>query len=427
MPPVVISVEHLSKAYRLGQIGSGTLADDLKAQWARMRGKPNPLLKVGQSDDGNRQGELIWALRDISFQVEQGEVLGIIGRNGAGKSTLLKILSRVTVQTEGRVKVNGRIASLLEVGTGFHPDLTGRENIYLNGAILGMRKEEVRRKFDEIVAFSEIEQFIDTPVKRYSSGMYVRLAFAVAAHLEPEILLIDEVLAVGDIAFQKKCIGKMGDASKHGRTVLFVSHNMSALEHLCSRGIVLISGQKKMTGEIKTSIEYYLSTMLNDKTRIYDQPHVIYENNHLDNNYQITKIEILNKDNEPKPIVYTWDDIRLKIHYYAKQTVVYGAIFLKICDRYGNSLLFLSTQPDSKVPMTIKEGHHSGICEISQVPLAAGDYVIGCGLAIPNKELLCWDENLTMLTIHSSDVYESGLAPNSARSLIATPHKWIIE
>jgi lipopolysaccharide transport system ATP-binding protein len=200
-----------------------------------MRGKPNPLLKIGQEDKSSLDGETLWALRDVSFQVEQGEVLGIIGRNGAGKSTLLKILSRVTAPTSGRVKVKGRIASLLEVGTGFHPELTGRENVYLNGAILGMTREEVTRKFDEIVDFAEVEKFIDTPVKRYSSGMYVRLAFAVAAHLDPEILLVDEVLAVGDAEFQKKCLGKMGDVAKEGRTVLFVSHNMAAVQRLCTK------------------------------------------------------------------------------------------------------------------------------------------------------------------------------------------------
>jgi lipopolysaccharide transport system ATP-binding protein len=199
MSDIVIRIENVSKRYRLGLIGSRTLSADLERWWARVRGKPDPLLKIGQEDRSNRQGEYIWALRDVSFEVQQGEVLGIIGRNGAGKSTLLKILSRVTAPTAGQVKVKGRVASLLEVGTGFHPELTGRENIYLNGAILGMKKAEIDRKFDEIVAFAEIEKFMDTPVKRYSSGMYVRLAFAVAAHLEPEILLVDEVLAVGRV------------------------------------------------------------------------------------------------------------------------------------------------------------------------------------------------------------------------------------
>ena len=217
------------------------------------------MLRIGEKDHGNRDGEELWALRDVSFTVEQGEVLGIIGRNGAGKSTLLKILSRVTAPTSGRIKVKGRIASLLEVGTGFHPELTGRENIYLNGAILGMSRKEIDRKFDEIVDFSEVEKFIDTPVKRYSSGMYVRLAFAVAAHLEPEILVVDEVLAVGDAEFQKKCLGKMGDVAKEGRTVLFVSHNMGAIENLCSHGILLEFGALTTCGSIRTVVEKYLS------------------------------------------------------------------------------------------------------------------------------------------------------------------------
>jgi lipopolysaccharide transport system ATP-binding protein len=221
-----IKVENLSKAYQLGDFGTGTISRDLERYWARLRGKEDPFLKIGETNDRTALGtsDVVWSLKDINFEVEQGDAVGIIGRNGAGKSTLLKILSRVTSPTTGSVKIKGRIASLLEVGTGFHPELTGRENIYLNGAILGMRKAEIKRKFDEIVAFAGVERYIDTPVKRYSSGMYVRLAFAVAAHLESEILIVDEVLAVGDAEFQKKCLGKMGDISKgEGRTVLFVS------------------------------------------------------------------------------------------------------------------------------------------------------------------------------------------------------------
>ena len=258
MSKVVISVENLSKIYHLGQIGTGTFANDLKVWWAKTRGNPNPLLKIGQSDHGNRDGEELYALRDVSFTVKQGEVLGIIGKNGAGKSTLLKILSRVTAPTSGRIKVKGRIASLLEVGTGFHPELTGRENIYLNGAILGMARRETDRKFDEIVNFSGVEKFIDTPVKRYSSGMYVRLAFAVAAHLDPEILVVDEVLAVGDAQFQKKCLGKMSDVAGQGRTVLFVSHNMTAVKTLCQDGILLHEGIILDKGEINKVVDAYL-------------------------------------------------------------------------------------------------------------------------------------------------------------------------
>ena len=265
----VVSVEHLYKQYRLGVIGHGTLRHDLQSWWARLRGKEDPNLKIdlsatpGQDKSLNRR---FWALEDISFDVKQGEILGIIGRNGAGKSTLLKVMSRVTAPTKGLVKVKGRVASLLEVGTGFHPELTGRENIYLNGTILGMTKKEIDKKFDEIVDFAEIEEFIDTPVKRYSSGMYVRLAFAVAAHLEPEILIVDEVLAVGDVQFQKKCLGKMGDVAKEGRTVLFVSHNMSAINALCTRLILIKGGRVTYSGDVHQGVNSYLNDSSLDNT-----------------------------------------------------------------------------------------------------------------------------------------------------------------
>ncbi len=254
---IVISVENVSKSYRLGMIGGGTLKEDFARWCAKVRGKPDPLLKIGEEHGTRRIGEQFWALENVSFEVKESEVLGIIGRNGAGKSTLLKILSQVTAPTSGQVKVKGRIGSLLEVGTGFHPELTGRENIFLNGAILGMTKAEIRGKLDEIIAFSGIEEFIDTPVKRYSSGMYVRLAFAVAAHLEPEILIIDEVLAVGDAAFQKRCLGKMGDVAKEGRTVLLVSHNLVAVQGLCRKTILLRDGTIEYRGETKKAIELY--------------------------------------------------------------------------------------------------------------------------------------------------------------------------
>ncbi|MES2837176.1 MAG: ABC transporter ATP-binding protein [Bacteroidota bacterium] len=259
MADVVIKVENLGKQYRLGKVGTGTISHDLNRWWATVRGKEDPYLKVGDVNDRSQKGlsDFVWALKDINFEVKQGEVLGIIGKNGAGKSTLLKILSRVTSPTIGDVKAKGRIASLLEVGTGFHPDLSGRENVFLNGAILGMTKQEISSKFDEIIDFSGVERYIDTPVKRYSSGMYVRLAFAVAAHLEPEILIVDEVLAVGDAEFQKKCLGKMKDVSGQGRTVLFVSHNMAAVKGLCTHGIVLENGRHTFSGTNEEAINFY--------------------------------------------------------------------------------------------------------------------------------------------------------------------------
>jgi lipopolysaccharide transport system ATP-binding protein len=261
----VIKVEHVSKQYRLGLVGTGTLRDDLQGWWHRARGKEDPTLKLGDENDRATVGDssYVWALRDINFEVQQGEVLGIIGKNGAGKSTMLKLLSRVTAPTLGNIKVKGRIASLLEVGTGFHPELTGRDNIYLNGAIMGMKRHEIARKLDEIVDFAGVERYLETPVKRYSSGMYVRLAFAVAAHLEPEILIVDEVLAVGDAEFQKRCLGKMGDISRNeGRTILFVSHNMAAVGLLCTRGILLVNGKVAYEGGADDAVGRYLK--LND-------------------------------------------------------------------------------------------------------------------------------------------------------------------
>lgn len=262
MSKIVLKAENISKQYRLGQLGTGTISHDVNRAWAKLRGKEDPYLKVGEANDRSKAGgsDYVWSLKDINFEVKQGEVLGIIGKNGAGKSTLLKILSQVTTPTTGNVKVKGRIAALLEVGTGFHPDLSGRENIFLNGAILGMSKHEIRTKLDEIVDFSGVAKYLDTPVKRYSSGMMVRLGFAVAAHLEPEILIVDEVLAVGDSEFQEKCLGKMRLVSGEGRTVLFVSHNMAAIKALCKRIIVLKHGKTHYDGDVKEGISTYLSS-----------------------------------------------------------------------------------------------------------------------------------------------------------------------
>ena len=261
MDNTVLKIENLSKQYRLGQVGTGTISHDLNRWWANVRGKEDPYSKIGQSNDRTKQAEseYVWALKDVNFEVKQGEILGIIGKNGAGKSTLLKLISRITSPTTGSIKAKGRIASLLEVGTGMHPEMTARENIYLNGAIMGMKKHEIARKFDEIVDFAGVAMYVDTPVKRFSSGMYVRLAFAVAAFLEPEILIVDEVLAVGDAEFQKKAIGKMKDVSSgDGRTVLFVSHNMASVKALCSRALILENGEVKKIGEVNDIVSMYL-------------------------------------------------------------------------------------------------------------------------------------------------------------------------
>jgi lipopolysaccharide transport system ATP-binding protein len=300
---VVIKAEKVSKQYRLGVVGSTTLKDDVRRWWANVQGKENPLLKIGETNDRTKlnQSDYVWSLKDINFEVNKGDILGIVGKNGAGKSTLLKILSRVTAPTTGEIKTKGRIASLLEVGTGFHPELTGKENIYLNGAILGMKKSEITEKLSEIVEFAGVEKYLDTPVKRYSSGMYVRLAFAVAAHLESEILIVDEVLAVGDAEFQKKCIGKIKDISSgEGRTVLFVSHNMAAIQNLCNKCILLEHGKMIYAGKTEDCLNLYLTNNQEDEEKINisqslnrkGNQKVVFSDFHLenDNNEKINKI-----------------------------------------------------------------------------------------------------------------------------------------
>jgi len=321
----IITVENLSKKYSIGHQRNGqrtlrdVLADTLAAPFRRIRRNGGPATENGRKSLVSDRSEDFWALKDVSFEVNQGEVVGIIGRNGAGKSTLLKILSRITEPTEGRVRIRGRVASLLEVGTGFHPELTGRENVFLNGAILGMSREEIRRKFDEIVAFAEVEKFLDTPVKRYSSGMYVRLAFAIAAHLEPEILIVDEVLAVGDFEFQRRCLGKMNKVARGGRTVLFVSHNMTAIEELCSKSILLKNGCIERSGATHRVVGDYLSsTAANSAWQIDGQT-----DREGTGNARITRVDLLGADTEvPVGRLRFRQSFRLRIHYEAVKRLV---------------------------------------------------------------------------------------------------------
>jgi lipopolysaccharide transport system ATP-binding protein len=321
MSDVVIEVNNISKQYRLGQISTGSLAHDINRWWYKIRGKEDPYLKIGEENDRTSAGlsEYVWALSDLSFRVKRGEVLGVIGRNGAGKSTLLKILSRTTTPTKGSVKIKGRVASLLEVGTGFHPELTGRENIFLNGAILGMTKKEIKRKFDEIVDFAGVERYIDTPVKRYSSGMYVRLAFGVAAHLESELLIVDEVLAVGDAEFQKKCMGKMKDVSnKEGRTVLFVSHNMAAIKQLCTHGLLMRNGCLQMDGDIMSVTEMYLNSgITSSRQTIWTE-----ENAAGNNKIRLRKIAAYAKGKTPDDPIKSNEEIIVELEFENKMADV---------------------------------------------------------------------------------------------------------
>ena len=377
MSNTVISVENVSKAYRLGQFNSRTLSDDLKVWWAKARGKPNPLLKIGQEDYGNQEGEILWALRDVSFTVEQGCVLGIIGKNGAGKSTILKILSRVTAPTSGQIQVWGRIASLLEVGTGFHPELTGRENIYLNGAILGMRQTEIAHKFDEILDFSEVEKFIDTPVKRYSSGMYVRLAFAVAAHLDPEILVVDEVLAVGDAEFQRKCLGKMSDVAQQGRTVLFVSHNMSAILRLTHEAIVLEKGKMVLRSPSREAVDYYLSA---GNSRAGER---IWEDHEIPGDaapFRPIAVRLLDRKGNVVETIRSVEPFFVEVEYKLSSPLTGLRIGLYLNSARGEQVLTtFDTDEGSRFEKYISRpaGHYVSRCEFPKDLLNDGRYLLG--------------------------------------------------
>ena len=411
-----LSVENLSKVYRLGQISTGTFTNDLKVWWAKQQGKPNPLLRIGETGHGNNDGEDLWALRDISFTVEQGEVLGIIGRNGAGKSTLLKILSRVTAPTFGEIKVKGRVASLLEVGTGFHPDLTGSENIYLNGAILGMSRREIERKFDEIVGFAEVEKFIDTPIKRYSSGMYVRLAFAVAAHLEPEILVVDEVLAVGDAAFQTKCLGKMGDVAKEGRTVLFVSHNMGAIQRLCGKVILLESGEMVKRGDTSDIISDYL---MSGKMRSnFDLSQRTDRSG--SGNAKIMYVKLTGNGNDIAD-AHTGKELSIHIGYIRNsEASPKGIVRIAFQDHFGQRLFMCLSRATHPRFLTLKERGEI-ICTIPKLPLLPGEYLIDVWCKLDNV-LADSVENAFAINVIPSDMLGGSIKQDGGS--IAVPHSW---
>ena len=366
----VIKVENISKAYRLGEINTGSLGSDVHRWWSRLRGKEDPYIKLGEENERRLQGKgnVIWSLKDINFEIKAGEAVGIVGRNGAGKSTLLKLLSRITTPTTGQICAHGRIASLLEVGTGFHPELTGRENIFLNGAILGMRKQEIKRKFDEIVDFSGVERYIDTPVKRYSSGMYVRLAFAVAAYLESEILVVDEVLAVGDAEFQRKCLGKMGDISKgEGRTVLFVSHNMAAVSSLCSKGIYLKNGNLVENGSMTNVVSSYLS----DMERVEAQEWVGSEG---DADIRITKTLVYTGDNTFG--FHTNADVLIEIHGETTAPLMDLVLGFRLWSQYEYELAYTLHDDEESEHVPFPAGPFVKIFKIPANTLAEGQYRI---------------------------------------------------
>ena len=386
-----IKVEHIYKQYRLGQVGTGSLSQDVNRWWHKVRGKEDPTLKITESNDPvtHDNSGFIWALKDISFSVNHGEVLGIIGRNGAGKSSLLKILSKVTSPTKGQIMLNGRVASLLEVGTGFHPELTGRENIFLNGAILGMTKREITQKFDEIVAFSGVEKYIDTPVKRYSSGMYVRLAFAVAAHLEPEILIVDEVLAVGDVDFQKKCMGKMKDVARHGRTVIFVSHNMEAVKNLCTRAILMEHGTILSEGLPSDVVETYLmSRNQSDWGKEYSE-HEAPGNAYT----RLKSIELIPLREDGKPIISVKSTLEIKISFWNYVEDLVANLSLHLYAATGECVFNVITQLP---PPTIGIGLHHARCVIPKELLNTGVFYVSFMLVQDTaKPLFNFEEVLT--------------------------------
>jgi lipopolysaccharide transport system ATP-binding protein len=427
-----ISVRNLSKCYKLGVIGRQTLVDEVTYWWHKVRGRDPKAqmsrITVGASATEQRRIEAeesgddkFWALKDVSFDVQPGEVIGIIGKNGAGKSTLLKILTRITEPTEGEAIINGRVASLLEVGTGFHPELTGRENIFMNGTILGMKKTEIEKKFDEIVAFSGLEKFIDTPVKRYSSGMYVRLAFAVAAHLEPEILLIDEVLAVGDAEFQKKCLGKMGEITGNNKTILFVSHNMAAIEHLCSRAIFLKQGCVTADGGSSEIIEKYLMMT----SSVSGQGAFLLHRTDRKGNgaARFTSMRLVDPHGIDLAVAKTGTDCIIELGYEGYVDRISDMVISLLFNDHLMRELFQcrSDVIGSELVNMPKVGWL--YCRISRLPVQAGIYNISVGMRV-NGYTADKIENACSITVESGNYYGTGRLPDRGRGPMLVDYIW---
>jgi lipopolysaccharide transport system ATP-binding protein len=419
MKDIILKVENVSKQYRLGQVGTGTLSHDLNRWWHQICGKEDPYLKVGDTNDRTKKGdsEYVWALQDINFEVERGEILGIIGKNGAGKSTLLKILSKVTTPTTGSIKSRGRIASLLEVGTGFNPELTGRENIYLNGAILGMTKKEITQKLPEIIEFSGCERYIDTPTKRYSSGMTVRLAFAVAAFLEPEILVVDEVLAVGDAEFQKKAIGKMQDISRSGgRTVLFVSHDMAAIKSLCNRLLIVENGTIGYQGAVEVGIETYItkSSSIMEKENVILKKGVLLKNFFLvDQNRSVGLVEVF------KPV-----EIKGTL-YFEKELPTDIKIEIVVKNNFGQIMTVMSTWLNSII-VEPKGNEMSFCCFLKNgLSIAEGEYFID--LKVLANEWIEFRDVLVVEVVNSLFTEYKFPIKRHVHGSIYTPNTWTID
>jgi lipopolysaccharide transport system ATP-binding protein len=429
MSDVAIRVEGLSKRYRIGaqQQAYKTLRDKLNSTaTAPFRALRSLATRNGHNRNGNRglsnpQSNLIWALKDVSFEVKPGEVVGIIGRNGAGKSTLLKILSRITEPTKGFADINGRIASLLEVGTGFHPELTGRENIFLNGSILGMKRAEIQRKFDEIVAFAEIEKFIDTAVKFYSSGMYVRLAFAVAAHLDPEILLIDEVLAVGDAAFQKKCLGKMGEVAKEGRTVLFVSHNMAAVENLCDRGLLINKGKVIRIGEVKDVIAAYMDPGI--ATHEGDVDLSSHPTRRAGALSLLRRVRLLDKEGNAKDRFSCGEPMKIEFTVDPLVRLNNPEFGIGVHDWMGSTVFSVATYfSESELPPLDQPCRV--ICQLDEIPLAPGRYTLSLSAGTSNQPLIDAIDSALSVDVEPVDFFGNGRIPHPSHGRVLVRSRW---
>ena len=429
---VTIAVERISKQYRLGQIGATTLNDSLQRLWRRIRGRhpADPQGFAGKdvrttgpaaAEAGENQ-DWIWALRDVSFEVHKGEVIGIIGRNGAGKSTLLKVLTRITEPTSGRAVLRGRVSSLLEVGTGFHPELSGRENAYLNGAILGMRRSEIDRKFDEIVAFSEVERFIDTPVKRYSSGMYVRLAFAVAAHLEPEILLVDEVLAVGDIGFQKKCLGKMEQVARQGRTVLFVSHNMAAIQALCSRAILLEEGKVVFNGAQDEAVRAYIASVVR---RSEEQSLADRTDREGGSVFRFMNVEFQDAaTGVPLNHLMSGQSVAVRVRYRLDAAAPKEGVTLSIAvSSSAGAFLFACRSDAVGRTFRVAPGIGTATCLIPRLPLNQGRYMYNL-IALDCGGIMDWVREAGAMDVTAGDYYGTGRLPAQALPGVFIDFDW---
>jgi lipopolysaccharide transport system ATP-binding protein len=403
MSEIALKVENLSKQYRLGEVGTGTLSHDINRWWHKVRGKEDPYAIVGDTNDRTTQGdsEYVWSLKDINFEVKKGEILGIIGKNGAGKSTLLKLLSKVTGPTTGNIKMKGRVASLLEVGTGMHPELTGRENIYLNGAILGMTKAEVKKKLDEIVSFSGCAKYVDTPVKRYSSGMMVRLGFAVAAHLEPEILIVDEVLAVGDAEFQRKAIGKMKDVSQGGgRTVLFVSHNMDSIQKLCNSALLLDKGRLFKQGGIQEIISYYIQSNMSTSGS-----EVVFDKD------IIKSACVLDQYNKASNTLFIGESfkIQIEVENFSMPTMQLG-FFIK--NSMDDRIATLTTEMIPIENIITKNNRKKITFNIKNPNIISGEYLIDIAV-VSKQERMEFYENALKLELKYSDVYKTNFLLNN--------------